>query len=834
MKIRKIALVTIAVLTLAMFGSVAYCFLGGADPSRNMGNYRSFSFYADRPGNAAAGWMQPGAAPPSPWDEFWFDNSGSFNLSAGLNVPGQVGIGSAGQLRYSGGNLQYSNDGGSTFTNLGASLFPGWTSGGTGIFQGQAASSPSNPSNEFWFDNSGAFNLSGALDLSPGGITGTLANPYSTNPYGSHCQYVESLYNTWTSNLSQYSWGTNVGDLFAYDVYVTGGSNVFSEGYVNKNNYAQINLKSDKHTAGQDIPVAVAANNYSNGDTLPFSGYAYCYGGQLAGGDEGCHSYDFEIFQGNVDYVGTVTTGGNGATNIVVNPTQGSMTLGEGRYLINTTQGVSTGTIATISGTPPVVTFSGYTPPASTVNTTLPAGIGPADGNGNPPYTVTIQPTSGTGIAGITTATLLTIADANNIEHVYPSSVNTSAGTFTVTLSYPHNAGATVTAGGLAGYYMEIKADDVLKSTSGNPGNGAAVFTSGNLYDPTLQSSIKRIFPVISSTNSSVTLWMTLQATYKPHDYAGSSFFPASGNNGYVLYPGAIVTHLGTSTGYTATNIGLEPNNVAWNAGDTVEEPVNLQMLFNNYNITQKYAIQPARSAGVTYVLAGLWGGAQDVGMQIMNTTPDSAYQYVWEPLGIDLIGDYRIGLNVRVPPLVSWPASSSSGALAVAYNQAPAPGQYESIIAVSNTAHDDHLLYDPNNFDWLLTFNGWQGSFQYADGALSYTSSVTKDLTIANTSTGSPHIKTNVGLVPQLNAPAFSATPVFDGSKGNTQQITLTGNVTGSTLVNVEAGEQVNFLVCQDATGSRTFAWPANIHGGMTIGQTANKCSAQSFLVSA
>lgn len=80
------------------------------------------------------------------------------------------------------------------------------------------------------------------------------------------------------------------------------------------------------------------------------------------------------------------------------------------------------------------------------------------------------------------------------------------------------------------------------------------------------------------------------------------------------------------------------------------------------------------------------------------------------------------------------------------------------------------------------------------------------------------------------LNTVAYSATPTFDASMGNTQKITLAGNVTSSTLSNASAGQQIDFLICQDNTGSRTFAWPTNILGGMTIGATASKCSAQSF----
>ena len=77
----------------------------------------------------------------------------------------------------------------------------------------------------------------------------------------------------------------------------------------------------------------------------------------------------------------------------------------------------------------------------------------------------------------------------------------------------------------------------------------------------------------------------------------------------------------------------------------------------------------------------------------------------------------------------------------------------------------------------------------------------------------------------------AFSATPVFDASVANTFKITLTGNVTSSTLVNVAPGQPVNFIVCQDATGSRTMSWPANVKGVTTIGSTASKCSAQRFV---
>lgn len=80
------------------------------------------------------------------------------------------------------------------------------------------------------------------------------------------------------------------------------------------------------------------------------------------------------------------------------------------------------------------------------------------------------------------------------------------------------------------------------------------------------------------------------------------------------------------------------------------------------------------------------------------------------------------------------------------------------------------------------------------------------------------------------VNAVAFSATPSFNLALGNYQTITLTGNVTSSTLASVKAGQTVTFHICQDATGSRTFVWPAVVHGATVIGSTLSTCTDQTF----
>jgi hypothetical protein len=83
---------------------------------------------------------------------------------------------------------------------------------------------------------------------------------------------------------------------------------------------------------------------------------------------------------------------------------------------------------------------------------------------------------------------------------------------------------------------------------------------------------------------------------------------------------------------------------------------------------------------------------------------------------------------------------------------------------------------------------------------------------------------------LPGQVATSFSATPVFDASAGTSFTITLTGNVTSSSVTNPTAGI-ITFIITQDGTGGRTFVWPANVKGESNIGSDANSVSVQSFI---
>jgi hypothetical protein len=84
-------------------------------------------------------------------------------------------------------------------------------------------------------------------------------------------------------------------------------------------------------------------------------------------------------------------------------------------------------------------------------------------------------------------------------------------------------------------------------------------------------------------------------------------------------------------------------------------------------------------------------------------------------------------------------------------------------------------------------------------------------------------------GIVPT----SFSATPAFNAAAfaQPTFTMTLTGNVTSSTISNPIAGQTITFVITQNATGGWTFTWPTNTRGSSNVEPTANAVSVQSFV---
>jgi len=76
----------------------------------------------------------------------------------------------------------------------------------------------------------------------------------------------------------------------------------------------------------------------------------------------------------------------------------------------------------------------------------------------------------------------------------------------------------------------------------------------------------------------------------------------------------------------------------------------------------------------------------------------------------------------------------------------------------------------------------------------------------------------------------SFSATPSFDLVNGAIQVLTLTGNVTSSTITQstgvIVTGTRLVLRLIQDVTGGRTFTWPTNVTGASAsmVSTTANQ----------
>lgn len=68
-----------------------------------------------------------------------------------------------------------------------------------------------------------------------------------------------------------------------------------------------------------------------------------------------------------------------------------------------------------------------------------------------------------------------------------------------------------------------------------------------------------------------------------------------------------------------------------------------------------------------------------------------------------------------------------------------------------------------------------------------------------------------------------FSATPTFDASAYNGWKITLTGDVTSSTLSNELPGREIAWTIIQDPTGGHAFAWPPEVDSPCAVSAAAD-----------
>jgi hypothetical protein len=85
--------------------------------------------------------------------------------------------------------------------------------------------------------------------------------------------------------------------------------------------------------------------------------------------------------------------------------------------------------------------------------------------------------------------------------------------------------------------------------------------------------------------------------------------------------------------------------------------------------------------------------------------------------------------------------------------------------------------------------------------------------------------------IINQLLILPFSATPDFPGDQYLSWAITLTGDVTSSSLSGIAMGNLYTFVIQQDSTGNRIFTWPLGVQNAMAVDPAPNSISIQTFI---
>jgi hypothetical protein len=117
--------------------------------------------------------------------------------------------------------------------------------------------------------------------------------------------------------------------------------------------------------------------------------------------------------------------------------------------------------------------------------------------------------------------------------------------------------------------------------------------------------------------------------------------------------------------------------------------------------------------------------------------------------------------------------------------------------------------------------------------GAYVFTGTVSADLSTLSPTFPSymPSVMGSLVTVPFSASVQFNCTLV-DGPI--TFDLTLSGNVTSSTLLAPFAGQIVTFIISQNATGGYTFAWPSNVQNPGIVNGAPNSVTTQSFVARA
>lgn len=203
------------------------------------------------------------------------------------------------------------------------------------------------------------------------------------------------------------------------------------------------------------------------GDNTGFYFYNWNYGGATAPSDEGNHPGAVQGGETNVTYAGTVSTGGKGATAVVINCTADCRNPGDGRYLLDTHAPVATGTITALTNpsgnfTPGTMTISSTVPVSlfwGTLNTNVLTPTATPLGTGSTAMTFTVTKIGGTGVPS--TDDLICFGGQFHEQAKISSVSGSGPYTITANLRHAHEASSWVVDGGACGTFVEVTANNV-------------------------------------------------------------------------------------------------------------------------------------------------------------------------------------------------------------------------------------------------------------------------------------------------------------------------------------------------------------------------------------
>jgi hypothetical protein len=153
---------------------------------------------------------------------------------------------------------------------------------------------------------------------------------------------------------------------------------------------------------------------------------------------------------------------------------------------------------------------------------------------------------------------------------------------------------------------------------------------------------------------------------------------------------------------------------------------------------------------------------------------------------------------------------------------------KFPEVTCSNNGLNFDYLCADSSTHHWKFSGNG---SAQLVIPGVS-TAGIASHM--VNFAANGYDLQDSGELMTLSTAVTFSATPTFAAQAQNQLfTLTLTGNVTASTMTTtgLVAPAYLTFEITQDATGGRTFVWPANVLGALAPNTAPNSTTSETFI---